>query len=158
MHMKKRIRIGAWLLAWALAGLTGCAGTVTGQSLFDATGNKIASKTGENTYNITGGDYVLRNGNLIRSFGGELREDMGVYYYLLEDGRMVYYNVYDQRVGYYVPASRRFVRIEPGSDKESEAAVVLNGEVFTQDKTPTYRFENGFEMEMIGFILFFFMG
>jgi hypothetical protein len=155
MTENRTTKTGRWTLILILACLTANAAA---QAFYDATGYKIAAKTGDSTCNVTGSDYVVQNGQLIRLFDGQQREDMGVYYFLRESDRITYYNVYDQRAGYYLTDLKRFVRVEPGSDKENQAAVMLDEQIYTADGKLTYRFDKGFPVEFIGFILFFFLG
>jgi len=129
--------------------------SVSAQSFYDNTGYKIATKKGNSTYEVTGSVFVIRNGVMIPSFDGELREE-GANFYRVENGRVNFYRFDESLVGYYIPAEQRFVRSEGG--KEDYVAVLLDGEIFTTDSKPAFKLDEGFEPEIVGMILFHFLG
>jgi hypothetical protein len=135
---------------------TGLAGAVKAQSLYDATGYRVARKTAANTYEVTGSTFTVKNGNLIPIFDGQLREDFGVNYYRKDGDRVKYYNTEDQCVGYYLPDTKRFVGTASKEGKEDYMAVIVDNDIYTLDSKPSYRMEAGFEPELVGFIFFFF--
>jgi hypothetical protein len=148
--------INRLLLLCLMAGLTGM---LYAQSLYEVTsGTRIATKTGVNTLEVTGSKFVIRNGQLITTWDGELREDLGVKYYRRENNRVNYYNDDERLVGYYLPDVKRYVRTEAGSEKEDYVAVILDGQIYNGEGKPAFRIDEGFEPELAGLILFFFMG
>jgi hypothetical protein len=58
------------------------AAPLSAQSLYEvATGARVASKTGGCTYNVTGSVFTVRNGQIIETVNGELREYPSIKYY-----------------------------------------------------------------------------
>ncbi|MDR1600998.1 MAG: hypothetical protein LBS42_01035 [Tannerella sp.] len=150
------MKINRLLLFCLMASLTG---TLYAQSFYEVkTGARIATKTGINTLEVTGSKFVLRDGRMITTWDGELREDLGVKYYRRENNQVNYYNADEQLVGYYLPDVKRFVRIEARSEKEDYIAVIVDGQIYTMDEKPTFRIDSGFEPELVGLVLFFFLG
>jgi hypothetical protein len=140
-----------------LLGLALCmAGTVKAQSLYDAAGVKLATKLSKNSFEVTGSTFVVNDGKLIWLFDGQLREDVDVRYYVRENDRITYYNTQGQIAGYYVPSVKRYYRVEAGGHKEDQIALLYEGAIYTIDENPSFRVDDGFDPEFIGFILFFF--
>jgi hypothetical protein len=133
------------------------AGTLRAQSLYEIkTGARIAAKTAPDKLEVTGSHFVLRNGQMITTFDGELREDMGVRYFRRESDRMNYYTADERLVGYYLPDVKRFVHVE--GEKEAHIAVILDGKIYGSEGQPVFRIDDGFEPELAGLVLFFFLG
>jgi hypothetical protein len=151
-----KIKRNRLLLFCLMAALTA---SLHAQSFYEVkTGARIATKTGVNALEVTGSKFVVRNGQLIETWDGELREDLGVKYYRRENNRVNYYNAEEQLVGYYLPDVKRFVRVEAKGEKEDYVAVILDGQIYTADAKPSFRIDSGFEPELAGLVLFFFLG
>ncbi|MDR2920760.1 MAG: hypothetical protein LBV72_15535 [Tannerella sp.] len=129
-----------------------------GQSLYDAKGNVIATKISENRLNVTGSVFAMENGRMINILDGQRREDLGVNYSLREGGRIHYFNTHDEFTGYYIPSENRFYRVDAKRGEDNHIALLYEGQVYTLNENPTFKIDNGFDPELIGYVLFFFLG
>ena len=126
--------------------------------MYDTEGNKIATKLNENTLNVTGSVFLIKNGKLISTFNGEEIEGLASNYYIQADGRVNYFNSESRYVGFYVPTENRYYHYYPGKrEEESHIALLYNHEIYTIDEKPRYKIDAGFDPEWVGCILFFFL-
>ncbi|MDR0743557.1 MAG: hypothetical protein LBF05_04275, partial [Tannerella sp.] len=61
-------------------------------------------------------------------------------------------------VGYYVPSEGRFFSVSRGGGKEVLSAYAKDGQIYTSDDRPIYKYDKNFDPLFMGFILFFFLG
>jgi len=131
-------------------------GSLSAQSIFDMEGYKFASKLSENSLNVTGSIFIIKDGKLIEFINGQEREDLPINYFIREDGRVKYFNSQGRYVGFLLPSENRYYQVNPGKEDE-HLALLYNNEVYTIDEKPSYQIDAGFDPVWIGCILFFFL-
>lgn len=128
------------------------------QSLYDIQGAKIATKISPNQLNVTGSIFDLENGKMIEVLNGERREEQEINYTSRNGNQVEYYNAKDELIGYYIPSEKRYYRVDAKRSKDDHVALLYDGYVYTIDENPTFKVDEGFDPELIGNVLFFFLG
>lgn len=135
-----------------------------GQSMYFVSGDaKIATQLSDTEYALDPNNDLtckVENGKLIALLKGKLFENMQTGYFVKEKDKISYYRNDGTIVGYYVPSeSRYYSKSQSQRDKrqykENQIALLYNNLIYTVDNNPVYRIDEGFNRELLGFILFF---
>jgi hypothetical protein len=128
------------------------------QSMFWKDGKVLVTQKDKNGFEITGSAFQLKNNRLFEFKDGQLREDLQQGYYIKEGSEIRYHNNDESCVGYYVPAEGRFFSVSKGGGKETLAAYIKDGNIYTPDDELVFKYDKNFDPVFMGFILFFFLG
>lgn len=133
-----------------------------GQSMYFVSGDaKIATQLSDTEYALDPNNDLtckVENGKLIALLKGKLFENMQTGYLIKVKNKISYYRNDGTIVGYYIPSESRYYWRSEGSQrqyKEDQIAVLYNNLIYTVDNNPVYRIDEGFNRELLGFILFF---
>ncbi|MFT3995690.1 MAG: hypothetical protein QM660_15375 [Dysgonomonas sp.] len=102
-------------------------------------------------------NYKLENGRLIALLNGEICDNVRTGYYLKENDKIKYYREDHSIIGYYIPSQGRYYSRSEGHNdsKEQQFALLYDNLIYTVDNKPVYKIDEGFNPELVGFILFF---
>jgi len=133
-----------------------------GQSLYFMQGDiKIATQLSDTEYGLDPNNDLtckVEDGRLVARLKGEFFESMKTGYSVKKKDKINYYRNDGTIVGYYVPSESRYYLRSEGYQreyKENQIALLYNNLIYVTDNKPIYRVDEGFNPELIGFILFF---